>query len=135
MVATAVLSGILAAAASTAEPPKLCPTRSCGAACSLRSQSAAATRSAMLEEKLVLANSPSLPPSPVKSKRSTAKPAAASAALTRAAASVSFEQVKQWANSAYARGVPSGRSRRAASRLPSAPGKVTAVLVMAGSPG
>ena len=44
-----------------------------------RSQSAAATRSSTLEEKLVLANSPSLAPSPVKSKRSTAMPRSASA--------------------------------------------------------
>ena len=40
------------------------------------SASAAATRSATLEENVVLANSPSLEPSPVKSKRSTAMPSA-----------------------------------------------------------
>ena len=46
------------------------------------------TRSATLEENVVLANSPSLAPSPVKSKRSTAMPSAVSAfgdALGRAA--------------------------------------------------
>jgi hypothetical protein len=38
--------------------------------------SAAATRSATLEARPVLANSPSLPPRPVKSKRSVARPSA-----------------------------------------------------------
>jgi hypothetical protein len=53
-----------------------------------------------LEEKLVLANSPSLEPSPVKSKRSTAMPSAVSPSATRFAARMSLPQVKQWANSA-----------------------------------
>jgi hypothetical protein len=49
----------------------------------------------MLDEKFVFEKSPALPPSPVKSKRSTAMPAAASARLIRVAARLSFEQVKQ----------------------------------------
>lgn len=52
------------------------------------------------EEKLVFANSPSLLPRPVKSKRNTAIPCSAIAPLIRAAAKMSFEQVKQCANSA-----------------------------------
>ena len=61
---------------------------------------AAATRSPTLEEKVVLANSPSLEPSPVKSKRSTAMSSAVSASAMRLAACTSLPQVKQWANSA-----------------------------------
>ena len=44
----------------------------------------AATRSSTFDVKLVFSNSPSLPPRPVKSKRSTATPAAANARETRA---------------------------------------------------
>ena len=44
----------------------------------------------MLEVKLVLANSPSLEPSPVKSKRSTAIPLSASAWAIRLAAKMSW---------------------------------------------
>ena len=62
---------------------------------------------------------------PVKSKRSTAMPRPVSAALMREATSVSFEQVKQCANSAKAAGLTGGRSRRAASVAPSDPGKRT----------
>jgi len=51
-------------------------------------------------KKLVLANSPSLAPSPVKSKRSTAMPCSVSACTMRLAANTSLPQVKQWANSA-----------------------------------
>ena len=65
-----------------------------------RRWSAAATRSATFEEKLVLANSPSLAPRPVKSKRSTAMPRPASASAMREAAKMSFEQVKQCAKTA-----------------------------------
>ncbi|MCY1303248.1 hypothetical protein D9M70_529440 [compost metagenome] len=50
----------------------------------------------MLEEKLVEANSPSLDPKPVKSKRRTAIPSRASSAAMRRAAARSLEQVKQW---------------------------------------
>src|SRR5229473_3509578 len=57
-------------------------------------------RSSTLEEKPVLAKSPSDEPRPVKSKRSTATPAAASPLAMRRAASTSFVQVKQWAASA-----------------------------------
>jgi hypothetical protein len=49
---------------------------------------------------LVLAKSPSLLPSPVKSKRKTAMPLAARARLMREAAAISLPQVKQCANSA-----------------------------------
>jgi hypothetical protein len=42
---------------------------------------------------------------------------------------VSFEQVKQWARRAYARGAPAGESSRAARELPKAPGKLTGRLL------
>src|SRR5512146_2387287 len=77
----------------------------------------------MLEEKLVFAKSPSLLPRPVKSKRKTPSPRAVSSVLIREAASVSLEQVKQCANRANAAGLAGGRSSRAASMLPHAPGK------------
>src|SRR5262249_19132991 len=77
-----------------------------------------------LDEKLLFANSPSLLPRPVKSKRSTAMPRSASVRLMRAAAKPSLEHVKQCAKRAYARGVPAGRSRRAASRPPCDPGNL-----------
>jgi hypothetical protein len=51
-----------------------------------------------LELKLVLANSPSLIPKPVKSKRSTENPCSTNAALMREAAKISLPQVKQCAN-------------------------------------
>ena len=56
----------------------------------------------------MLANSPSLAPSPVKSKRSTAMPRMVSPSAMRFAASTSLPQVKQCANSAYAIGSPDG---------------------------
>ena len=49
----------------------------------------------MFDEKFVLANSPSLAPKPVKSKRNTPKPAPVSSAAIRDAATESFVQVKQ----------------------------------------
>jgi len=51
-----------------------------------RSAFAAATRSATLDENVVLANSPSLAPIPVKSKRSTAMPSAVKPSAMRLAA-------------------------------------------------
>src|SRR6516162_4273652 len=81
-------------------------------------------RSSTLEEKLVLAKSPSDEPRPVKSKRSTATPAVASPLAMRRAANASFVQVKQWANSAKARTEPLGSSSRAASSSPLLPGNV-----------
>jgi len=63
-------------------------------------KSAARTRSSMFEEKLVEANSPSLCPSPVKSKRSSAIPRRASPRPIRPTADRSFEHVKQCAKSA-----------------------------------
>jgi hypothetical protein len=48
-----------------------------------------------LDENVVLANSPSLEPSPVKSKRSTAMSSAVSASAIRLAACTSLPQVKQ----------------------------------------
>src|SRR5215831_7516278 len=89
-----------AAAASTAVPPRLWPMRIAGAAARRRSSFAAATRSAILEENVVLANSPSLEPRPVKSKRSTAMPSAVKPSAIRLAAWMSLPQVKQCANSA-----------------------------------
>jgi hypothetical protein len=56
-----------------------------------------------LELKSVLANSPSLEPKPVKSKRSVAMPSSLSRPAMRDAAKMSLEQVKQWAKSAKAR--------------------------------
>ena len=100
MVTTPAASSTASAAASTAAPPRLCPIRIEGAACAARSQSAAATRSSTFELKLVFAKSPPLAPRPVKSKRSVAMPLEASAAAMRDAAKMSFEQVKQCANSA-----------------------------------
>ena len=100
MVATARASGQCCAAASTAAPPRLWPIRIAGARYISRKWLAAATRSATFDVKWVLANSPSLAPSPVKSKRSTAMPRVASATEMRLAASVSLPQVKQCANSA-----------------------------------
>jgi hypothetical protein len=95
-----------------------------GGANSRSMYSAAATRSATLDEKLVSAKSPSLSPSPVKSKRSTAIRCCVSARLMLTAAFRSLEQVKQWANSAYAATSPSGgRLRRALSSAPWAAGK------------
>src|SRR5262249_38896866 len=76
IVTTARASATCDAAASTAVPPRLWPIRIAGARRLRRNSSAAATRSATLEENVVLANSPSLAPSPVKSKRSTAMPSA-----------------------------------------------------------
>src|SRR5258706_9788093 len=84
---------------------------------------APATRSAMLEENVVLVNSPSLAPSPVKSKRSTAMPRAVSAWAMRFAARLSLPQVKQCANSANATGSPAGLSSSAESFSPRALGK------------
>ena len=66
----------------------------------------------------MLANSPSLAPSPVKSKRSTAMPCSLRPSAMRRAAWLSLPQVKQCANSAMARTGPSGRSSSAASCWP-----------------
>ena len=99
MVTTATASGISGAAARTAAPPRLWPMTIFGACRVSRRKSAAFSRSATLEEKLVLANSPSLWPRPVKSKRRTPMPCAARAAAMREAAKMSLVQVKQWAKS------------------------------------
>src|SRR5947209_4915724 len=134
MVTTAFASGTPAAAAKTAAPPRLCPIRIAGARYILRMWFAAAIRSATLEENVVLANSPSLAPSPVKSKRSTATPQAVSPSAMRFAARMSLPQVKQCANSAYAEGSPAGRSSSAARRSPRALGKVKRSVGMRVSP-
>src|SRR3982750_1228199 len=123
IVTTAFASGHCCAAASTAAPPRLWPIRSAGARYISRKCFAAATRSATLDEKPVLANSPSLAPSPVKSKRSTAMPRSVRPSAMRLAARLSLPQVKQWANNAKAVGVPPGRSSSAESFLPRALGK------------
>jgi len=47
-----------------------------------------------------MANSPSLEPSPVKSKRNTPIPSPVNPSAMRLAAWMSLPQVKQWANSA-----------------------------------
>src|SRR5882757_4443575 len=83
MVTTARVSGNSPAAHRTAAPPKLWPIRISGARNMTRMWFAAATRSATLEEKFVLANSPSLAPSPVKSNRDTALGQAFGDALCR----------------------------------------------------
>src|SRR5262245_39354898 len=100
IVTTARASGTSAAAARTAAPPRLWPIRIAGARLASRKAPAAATRSATLDENVVLANSPSLEPSPVKSKRNTPMPSAVSACAMRRAACTSLPQVKQCANSA-----------------------------------
>ena len=100
MVATARLLSIRSAAWTTAAPPRLCPMSSLGGSRSSDSQRLAATRSSVLELNVVSANSPSLEPSPVKSNRSVAMPAAASAPVMCRIASRLLPQVKQWANSA-----------------------------------
>ena len=69
-----------------------------------RSMSAARTMSSTFDEKLVLANSPSLAPSPVKSNRRTPIPRSTRPRVIRVAAGISFEHVKQCTNSAYATG-------------------------------
>ncbi len=73
MVHTAAAAATRLAMARTAAPPWEWPMRMRGASSSPSMYSAAA-KSAMLDEKLVLANSPSLAPRPVKSKRRTAMP-------------------------------------------------------------
>src|SRR5690606_8008135 len=88
--------------------------------------------SSMLEEKFDSEKSPPLSPRPVKSKRSTGMPRAASAWLMNAAAFELFEHVKQCAKSAYARGSPAGISRRAASAWPCAEGNSSLIEVMYG---
>ena len=95
MVTTPTVSGISEAALSTAVPPRLCPINIEGAISRDRITEAAATRSCTLEEKFVLAKSPSLLPNPVKSKRSTAYPSFTSDRAIRLAATLSLPQVKQ----------------------------------------
>src|SRR3954470_14385841 len=123
IVTTARASGNSPAAHSTAAPPRLWPIRIAGAWSMRRIWLAAATRSATLDEKPVLANSPSLAPSPVKSKRSTAMPRAVRPSAMRLAARLSLPQVKQCANSANAVGCPAGRSSNADSFSPRVLGK------------
>lgn len=87
---------------------------------------------------MVLANSPSLAPRPVKSKRSTATPCSVSAWAILLAAKTSLPQVKQCANSATARIAPRppcGASKRAASIWPSAPGNSVRCIILSGSLG
>ena len=81
----------------------------------------------------VSAKSPSDAPRPVKSKRSTAMPWAARAEEIRAAACDSRLQVKQWANTAVARGAPTGRSRVPTSSSHDDPGKRTCSWVGPGA--
>jgi hypothetical protein len=83
------------------------------------------TRSSTLEEKVVLANSPRLDPSPVKSNRSTAKPCSVNPREMRVAGATSVEHVKQCANSTWAAGAPLGRSSQASSKSPLDPMKAT----------
>ena len=130
MVATARTLSTSVAARITAAPPSECPTsRSTGWPWPSRWRQAA-TRSPTLEVKWVLANSPSECPSPVKSKRSTANPSAASRAEMRRAAAISLPQVKQWAKTAVPRRGPSAGSSRPASICPSCPGKVSFCVSM-----
>ena len=89
-----------AGATIAAEPPNECPTISSGARWCSRSHAAAATMSSTFDEKVVVAKSPSLSPSPVKSKRSKPNPRSVSVAARRVTASRSFPQVKQCANRA-----------------------------------
>ena len=124
MVTTARSEAICGAAFSAAAPPSEWPIRSCGGMPCVSIQATAARRSPTFEVKFVLANSPAECPRPVKSKRSTAMPRAASRPAMRRAAAMSLEQVKQWTRIAAARTGPSGLSSRAASSSPRAPAKV-----------
>ena len=108
IVAIAHTSAMCDAAAITAAPPSEWPMSNCGAACWSRSHAAAATRSSTLELKLVFANSPSLAPRPVKSKRRTPKPASVSWVAIHVAARRSLLHVKQCANRANAVAAPLG---------------------------
>ena len=84
-----------AATANEAAPPKLCPMSAPTGPISERANSIAARRSAMLVVKLVCEKSPSLPPNPVMSNRSTAIPNSASPREMRTIALRSLLQVKQ----------------------------------------
>ena len=110
---------IWSATAKTAAPPRLWPIRRLGGKPRSVMAWVAARKSNILVEKLVFENSPPECPRPVKSKRNTAMPCAASLWAIRFAAGISFEQVKQCANKALARCGPSGKSNRAASWWPS----------------
>ena len=136
-VATAFTDASRRAASMTAAPPRLCPTSNVGASPRASSASAAATRSLTFDEKSVFSKSPSLPPSPVKSKRSTAKPRSDRARAMRVAAWLSLPQVKQWAKRPQARGSRAGSSRRAARDCPAAlrNSKRSVVAGMQGVPG
>src|SRR4051812_42318631 len=134
IVATARTSAMRPAATSAAAPPRLWPMRISGGPKVLLTWSAALTRSSTLEEKVASANSPPLAPRPVKSKRSAAIPRAASHWLMYAAALESFEQVKQCAKIARARGAPAGSSRRPASSCPAEDGKRTVLEAMIDTP-
>ncbi len=112
------------AAASTAAPPRLCPTSSIGGMPAAVIASAAATRSLTLWLNPDAPKSPSLAPSAGKDRdRSTPMPAPASRREIRTAALLSFPQVKQYANSAYALVEPTGSSSRPDRRSPSPLGK------------
>ena len=100
----------LAAMAGTQHDDHFGNANSAGAPTSDSMKRAAASRSSMLELKLVSANSPSLSPSPVKSNEKTAIPSSTNDRLIRRTALRSLEQVKQCAKRAAARVGPTGRS-------------------------
>ena len=114
IVAIALTSGTWDAAASTAAPPSEWPISSCGACGARAATPRRRARSSTFELKLVLENSPSLAPRPVKSKRRTPKPATVSWVAMHVAAWRSLLHVKQWANTANPGGGVAGRSSRAA---------------------
>ncbi|SKS04959.1 Uncharacterised protein [Mycobacteroides abscessus subsp. abscessus] len=132
MMAMALTSSIRDAAASTAAPPRECPISIVGAPWLARMKSAAHTKSSTLELNPVAAKSPSESPNPVKSKRRTPIPLPVRAREIRAAAELSFPQVKQCANTAHVVGGCSGVSSRPDSE-PLLPANVTRSELLIGT--
>lgn len=133
IVTTALISGRFDAAFRTAAPPSECPISRVGAMPCAVKLSTAAYKSPTLDVKFVFSNSPRKWPKPVKSNRKTAYPIVVKRAATLRAAVISFEQVKQWANTAVARCAPLGKSRRAARSCPPWPGKLNRSVRISGS--
>src|SRR5215218_7268752 len=114
MLATAATDGQSCAAASTADPPKECPTSRCASRPESVMNSTARTVSATLCENDPSPQSPSESPSPRLSKRSMPMPSLASCLQMRVAAGLSLPSVKPCANTPHPRTSPSGRSMRPA---------------------
>src|SRR5215212_11672849 len=102
------------AAASTADPPKECPTSRRTSRPESFMNSTARTVSATLWENDPSPQSPSESPSPRLSKRSMPMPSLASCLQIRLAAGLSLPSVKPCAKTPHPRASPSGRSIRPA---------------------